>query len=388
MNILILDRIGHSYYETNQESFPDGSSVYIFSSTLPAVYSFLQGTEVDLNDHVAVVEAFDSIHNTAPIDLVIALSEQDKILAATLQDRAHPNQEMLGLANRFRDKTIMKNWLSNKGIRVPEFGELSDAEKLFNKHTKIIIKPIDGFGSTSTYIIENKTQLTEVLSLLKSNGCLLDFECEEFIDGDFFHIDSVVHNGEVIATVTFKYNESTLLTENSKHQLSSGSVDDARLAEFNEAVIKAMELKNGVTHHEVFRKTGTNELVFCEIANRTGGGGTLPAFEAVTGYNLFANDISLQAQKEPTSQLASVSKHSGQIIFHKKYGEVISISDRAEFSEPWIHYCSIRAKVGDVYEGSTYSADKIATFAVLGDTPEEVTKRLESISSRFNMDVK
>ena len=97
------------------------------------------------------------------------------------------------------DKSAINRILSDHNILVPERRYISDtAQNLLmdcqREHFPYVVKQLHGIGSSGTRIIENKEDLDCYMSDYKNS--VEQFVIEEYVEGDLYHIDGYVQNGE------------------------------------------------------------------------------------------------------------------------------------------------------------------------------------------------
>src|SRR5690625_7295779 len=84
---------------------------------------------------------------------------------------------------------------------------------------------------------------------------------------------------------------------------------------FNKDILRIFNLRNGVTHLELF-KTKDNELVFCEIAARAGGAGVVPSIDISYSVNLLEAGTILEVGQE-LPVIKFQNEYSGWIVDRK-----------------------------------------------------------------------
>lgn len=164
-------------------------------------------------------------------------------------------------------------------------------------------------------------------------------------------------------------------------------IDDAdleeKIKEFNRSVIQALGLQNGITHHEFF-VDANQQITFCEIGARNGGGGIVQAIEQAQTVNLFHANLCLQLGL-PLPEIKKTGLYSSYLFFTPQKGRVEEISELTEFEKPWIPLCGINAKKGDVLGEPQNSADLIAHFIVVGESVAELLERVRWIEENFRL---
>ncbi|MDX1494121.1 MAG: ATP-grasp domain-containing protein [Longimicrobiales bacterium] len=212
------------------------------------------------------------------IHRVECLWEPHMVLAAKVR-------EMLGLPGMtveqtipFRDKEIMKRKLDAAGIRTPHHYSATTAAQVVEAAETIgypvIVKPIAGAGSESTYRVESREQLDGILPALRS---VAEVSVEEFVEGDDMTYETICVNGEIahysIGTYIPRALDMKMNEWISPITLVYRDPDDPSLAAgkaMGEAVLKALDFRTGYTHMEWYR-TADGEAVFGEIGGRPPG---------------------------------------------------------------------------------------------------------------------
>lgn len=393
-NILLLNRFKYHLYTEDEKFFIDEKRYNLSilhnkekKFKFPSD-KFSQAFICDLDNGGLKDNIIREIHNCNPFEKIVSVTEQDLILAAKLREMLNLEGMNINQAISFRDKIRMKKVLEENNIKVPKFKKVKDKKDIIdflNKHEKIVVKPISGMGSAETFIINS---IEEVNELLDRDIDILNYEVEEFIDGVMYHCDSVVKYGEVVFSVTNRYMNSTM-DYNKSYYLGSIMIDDSILDNkiniFNQKVIQALQLQNGATHLEVFVKPN-DEIIFCEIAARIGGGAIMPTIKAAYDINLLECDILAQLE-EPIEIPNNKKKHAGFVMFYTSEGTIRHISDDSLLDDEWIETKIISNKVGDYRKAARNSGDAVAMFVITGETEQQIVQRINIVRERFNVEV-
>lgn len=335
----------------------------------------------DLNNMDAVDDAIEFFYKNYKFSKIINTTERYMELAANKRGQYEITGMDIEMAMDFRDKIIMKNKVKKNGIPVPYAEKLMsqvDAEKFVMDNGKSVIKPIDGMGTKDTFIVNT---VSDIPKLDFTNH----YEIEKFINGDMYHCDAVVCNGEVKICSVSRYLNSTL-NYSLDGYLASIMIDDSDLIEkmrqFNQDVIAALDFKNGVTHLEVFYNTVEDSIVFCEIGARPGGAGVIPSVKHVYGVDLTETYIRLQLDEEITIPKAK-STYAGWLVIHKKEGIITEISNEEEFNFDWVLFKNIQGKPGDVLKKADNSVASIADFTIIGDSENDLENKVHMLRTMF-----
>lgn len=248
---------------------------------------------LDLSD--LIKETVRRLHTQKPVDRIIALNEEDILLASQLRDELNIGGVRETELARFRNKILMKEILQHRKIAVPEFTVANNAQKIVEKFGyPVVLKPLDGASSKGVKIACDENELH---ADLKDIGDQLPYyEAEQFISGSIFHLDGFMNDLKIVFCQVYQY-------YNSCYAFANGSpvgvmmVDDEerqqKLNAFAEQALAALELPNGPFHLELFIDT-QGEVRFLEVGARVGGAFVAPCIEKRWGISLFEENLKLQ----------------------------------------------------------------------------------------------
>jgi biotin carboxylase len=385
--VVLLDTIGYAFYADEQGRPYLPAERYdvrlvtdirkVGEATGPELSAVLG---VDKHDEAAQGEAvrFLARFGGIPADRLITVTERMLLPAARLRAQ-------LGLPGAtedemvlFRDKVRMKEHLSAHGVRVPQFApfDVSTAQALLAAHPAVVAKPRRGTGAMDVHVLRSAAEAAAFAD--EHAARLADFEVEEFIDGDLFHVDSVVRDGKVLVATASRYLDETTsylrLAPSRSVSVEPGRLLD-RLLAFNQQVIDCYPAYSGVTHHEMF--VSGDDIVFCEIAARAGGGGVIAGFRSRTGVDL--DEAALRAQVgEPPPDYRTPAPHLiGFVVIYSAPAVVrrpLRVPD-----EPWVLEAQILARPGDTIRAPVNCNDAVAIVSVRGDSTAEVVARMQAV---------
>jgi len=231
-------------------------------------------------DEGAIVERVAAFAANTPIHRVECLWEPYVLLAARIRERLGLPGLTVEQTIPFRDKEIMKRELDAAGIRTPHHysattvtGVVEAAETI---GYPVIVKPIAGAGSESTYRVDGREQLDRILPGLRH---VTEVSVEEFVEGDDMTFDTLCVNGEIVHYSASTYIPRALyMKENewvSPITLVFRDPDAPELEagkRMGRDVIRALGFQTGYTHMEWYRMP-SGEAVFGEIGARSPGAG-------------------------------------------------------------------------------------------------------------------
>ena len=270
----------------------------------------------DLAEEVAVVEPLDHRDDVlraardlqqrhGRFDCLIALSEFDIETGAFLRQALGIEGQQPEEASRLRDKVTMKRCVAEAGIPVPRFAALESPYQIrrFAREVgfPLVVKPRDGAASRGVMIVASQSELDGLLRGQAMEG----LECEEYIEGDIYHVDGLAVAGEILALKPAKY-LNTCLDFARGRPLGSVGVDNAsvveEMASFTGRVLAALGLVTGAFHLELIRRPsppGGEQVVFLEIGGRVGGAEIPFIWRDVYGFDLIGEWLRVQLGEPP-----------------------------------------------------------------------------------------
>ncbi|MEU1732328.1 hypothetical protein [Streptosporangium sp. NPDC020145] len=391
---LVLDHIGYRYYrDTDGRAFLPASRNRVRLVTdirkldqargdeLAGVVGVPRGDETLLE---AAAHFLDGV-SERPTQRIVAISEGLLLTAARMRDRlgvpGPTEHQVLG----YRDKVVMKERLRERGVRVPDFAPFTEANalELLRRHGAVVAKPRRGESSAGIVFLDDAEDVRR-FAATTSKDELARYEVEERVDGRLFHIDSVVRDGVPLAAVAGRSVEETTsyrrLEAFRDVAVGPGATLD-RLLAFNRRVLACYPDFSGVTHHEVFLTQDSggsgDEVCFCEIGGRAGGGGIIPGFRSRTGVNLDEVVIRSQLGLEVPRPPDPAPHLTGYALVYAPAGRLDT--DLTPPAEDWIIDTQLRFQVGDVMPRPAAWNQAAVTVTVRGETEAQVQARLDEV---------
>nr|WP_157528307.1 hypothetical protein [Kibdelosporangium sp. MJ126-NF4]CEL18026.1 hypothetical protein [Kibdelosporangium sp. MJ126-NF4]CTQ90746.1 hypothetical protein [Kibdelosporangium sp. MJ126-NF4] len=385
--VILLDRIGYAFYrDARGRSFLPADRYDLRLVTDVAKLNEATGPEIDAvigvgrDNKPGAFDAVRFLHNYRgiPAQRLVAVTERLLLPAAELREELGIEGPTVEQTRVFRDKVRMKEHLRDNDIAVPDFAayERGAAVALLAKHGKLIAKPRHGAGSIDVIVI---TDIAGIDAFEKQFADRLDdFDVEQFIDAPLYHVNCVIHEGKVVAAMAGRTLTDTTSYLRGEHwidvNLGPGPVLDT-LLDYNSRVMGTYPWFSGATHHEMFLTE--DGPVFCEIASRAGGGGTLAGFLFRTGVSL--DEAIVQAQTVGTvPAISQVLDHlTGFTMIYGSPG--ILLEDVSAPPESWVIEEQILAHKGDRLEAPSACDDAVAIISVRGESEHEVRQRLDHV---------
>ena len=227
-------------------------------------------------------------------------------------------------AKLFHNKITAKEYLSARGISVPQFARIptASAEKAFDQlKLPIVAKPSVGASSKGLHYLLRPEQLK---AFVKSKVYeKTEYEFEQYIHGELFHVDMVMQAGEPMMAIACRYNKpmGTFIKGNNIGSIiiEGGSFLGQRLIGFAKQVLSAVNYQNGSCHMEVFL-TPDNKMIFLECAARLPGGLAIPLYTKLLGINPLMLDLQVQLQQKVSP--VTCQGHGFWILYRRETGRV------------------------------------------------------------------
>lgn len=401
MDVLVLNRISHSKapYE-GWLNDPEIKLTLLTSDQKMEEFNKFKGyreiQSIPNYDYGGLLEktAVDLV-NRIEYQAIIAISELDLIRAAKLREKFSIKGQTTKSAVAFRDKLVMKDIASQAPIKIPHYQKIESALDLLDfigiNGYPVVVKPIDGSGSVNTDVLRNDTDLESFL--LKDFPS--DLMAEQYIEGDMYHIDGLIVKGKIVIIWPSKYINGCLAFKEGyylgSHLLDNQNPLAIRLIEKVQELLKAFPTPENTTFHAEIFHTSDDELYFCEIASRTGGG---PIKDVI--LQAFGMDITklwIQAQcnlnvdiPQSNGKLLTPKVQTGFVLIPPRKGVFMGV-DLKELPE-WVDDYKLLATKGQSFNNAQLSIDHIASFRVQGSSEKDVFDKIQSITDLFNRSVK
>ena len=346
----------------------------------------------DYENNIEVEEKVLEFSKKYDIKNIIALSEFDICRVAKLREILNISGQNYFSANAYRNKVLMKQILNMGNILVPKFSLANNYENIRNIINDvgfpIVLKPTMGSGSENTYILKDEKSLEEKLVFLKNE--LDQYEIEQFIDGEMYHVDGLYHYNEYSPIVVSKYYHGCLNFDYglpvSSYQLEPDTDLVKRITQIVRNIIKILPSPDTFSFHaEFILDSNTSDIYLCEIASRTGGGGIGETYKLFTDVDLNKNSVINQIEKTGISKSTINSLKFGFILFPpiKK----IFNGFKNTINEDWIEKWELKVKEGESCLPASFSADYILKVTISGETSDLLKERIDYLVSYYNNNV-
>ena len=314
---------------------------------------------------------------------IVALEEADVITAGRLREHFCLDGMHASQARLFRDKLSMRHKAGEKGIRQAAFvhalnyGEVGEFMQSFAPPW--VLKPRADASAIGIKKFYDSEQVWQAIDRLNENQNFREradaYLLEEFIEGDVYHVDSLVSDGNIAVACANRYGMAPLEIASRGGVSTSLTVEyDSEerrgLLEANRKVLDKFRFVKGATHAEFIKDGKSGEFYFLEIGARIGGAYTAEAFEAASGLNIWREwaKIEMSPYNDPYVPAAKRFDYAGIAVSLARQ----EYPDTSEYNDPEIFYRAKKAHhVGLVLRCSTM---------------ERVKKLLEEYRTRFTND--
>jgi len=346
---------------------------------LPNVHAF---SEYDRNQCIAKTAL--EIGRKTPLVGVFARAEADILRAAELRELLSLPGQRPGSALAFRNKVLMKDTLRHSGVLLPHYRALDSAFTAIQFIEKygypVVIKPFSESGSSGVHVIRNEADLDRYLAQPASG----EMEIETFVEGQMYHVDGLILDGELVFIHPFEYINTCLAFRmneaNGTFTLSSAHPAYKPLVEATRKVLSALPSPRHMAFHAEFWRTPKDEIVFCEIASRTGGGMISSTIHYSFGINVDKEWLYAECGLPRTFDTL-VYRPGGGLILPPQNGTLEHLPSGNEPS--YVREAQLTGSVGQRFHGGVKSGLFLAGYVVGGNTEDEVVQHMSEAAAWF-----
>lgn len=306
--------------------------------------------ELDFSQVAAIVQREIAAAGSADNVAIFCQQEDNVLTAARVRAEFAIAGDQPETVLKFRDKLLMKQCVSAAlPDAIPKHEKLDsqalnhDVDACYQAlrarlGNKMIVKPTSGAGSFNVKIIDSADDLRAVQEMIKNDDHTFSYEIDEYISGKMYQCDSFIRDGKVVFSGILELGCSNFDFVMGK-PLSVYPVTDReqyqRLFAYNQAVISALCFRDGSTHHELFIKEDTQEIIFLEIAARVPGGIGVPFHTRNSNINLIDATL-LQAAESPLLESIRPDMRNNVVsaLLPVGHGTVITLNE-PQISSPY-----------------------------------------------------
>jgi biotin carboxylase len=239
----------------------------------------------------------DTIARRHKIARVVALDEFDLESAAVVREHMRLGGMGISATRLFRDKLAMRLAAQTAGVAVPEFTGVFNDEQVYRFLNDggspkgggpWLLKPR---WSASAIGIKKIVQPDEIWAALDALGEFRTHQVlERFVPGEIFHVEGITWGGELLFAAPHKYGQPPMQTMHEGGVFTTRALDPTTeeaqaLLAAHAATLRALGMREGVTHSEFIRSHADGKFYFLETAARVGGAFIADVVEHATGVN-------------------------------------------------------------------------------------------------------
>jgi biotin carboxylase len=285
---------------------------------------------------------------------IIALDEFD--LEAAALAREHLRLPGMGeTATRvFRDKLAMRETADKAGVLVPAYFSVANHDELWWFLQRTATGTADDGTKTGNWLLKPRFSASaigirrvhserEIWPLLETLGDEASWHLlETFVPGEIYHVDAISWQGEIVFSVAHKYGHPPIDTMHTGGVFTTRTLDRMgdeamMLRGIHARVLKALGMRDGVTHTEFIRAHADGQFHFLESAARVGGAYIAEVVEAANGVNPWAEWARIEVallRGEPYRLPALRQEYAGSVICLARQEE----PDTSAYADPEVIY--------------------------------------------------
>jgi biotin carboxylase len=251
---------------------------------------------------------------TERLDRIVALDDFDVETAAMLREYLHVPGMGETTSRAFRDKLAMRARARAASIPCPEFVHPVNHDRIHEWTARVappwVVKPRSQAAAIGIKRIGSAGELWQVLDGL--GDARPDYLLEQFVQGDVYHVDSLVFDRRIVFVAASRYGTPPMAVVQQGGIFVTRTLPDEdattkRLKEMNARVLESFGLLRGVSHTEFIGSPG-GDLYFLETSARVGGAYIVDVIEAATGINLWREWANVEIAGEHGTYMLPQSK--------------------------------------------------------------------------------
>ena len=375
------------------------SSYQVDKSLLKDINQFIYFEKY--NDDEELENLVIKLHQQEKFDLLIALSEKDILRVAKLRELLGIQGQNYFSALLYRDKYIMKQFAKIIGLNVPEFSTFSETCELMEKVSKIgfpiLIKPLSKSGSEGVQVLKNKEEYDDYLEKKSLWG--ENYDVEQFILGDMYHVDGIVENNKLKFVSVSKYwnslGKSTTLMESTQNTtitfadftINKSDWEFLLLKGETKKFVEKSNFNNGTIHAEFIISEKDKTPYFIEIASRTGGLMISDTIEKK--YGIIMNEVSfyLQVGQKVTYPLKNEPENFGFLTVFPQNKKLIEYDVSKIKQDLNVIDFYENHKIGKHYKSTEYM-NHIGIILFKGTSQENMKQKIQYLTRLIDSNIK
>ena len=295
----------------------------------------------------------------------------------------------------------MKQFAKIIGLNVPEFSTFSEPCELMEKVSKIgfpiLIKPLSKSGSEGVQVLKNKEEYDDYLEKKSLWG--ENYDVEQFILGDMYHVDGIVENNKLKFVSVSKYwnslGKSTTLMESTQNTtitfadftINKSDWEFLLLKGETKKFVEKSNFNNGTIHAEFIISEKDKTPYFIEIASRTGGLMISDTIEKK--YGIIMNEVSfyLQVGQKVTYPLKNEPENFGFLTVFPQNKKLIEYDVSKIKQDLNVIDFYENHKIGKHYKSTEYM-NHIGIILFKGTSQENMKQKIQYLTRLIDSNIK
>ncbi|WP_306321397.1 MULTISPECIES: ATP-grasp domain-containing protein [unclassified Streptomyces] len=350
-----------------------------------------------VRDPDAVLRTVLSIAVKDPVDRIVSPVEHSVRTAGYVRSTLGMDGDGYDISLAFTNKYVMKKRLSAAGLPTAEFQQVLSFDDIPAAAEKTgwpcVVKPVFGGGCIGVTVLESPEHYAEIgaselgAELREDDMPLI---VERFVEMENeFHCDAVVRDGEVVFAAPSRYFAPILGqtdTFSGSYLLPAGHEDFDTITGLNRQVVRALGLRDGVTHLELFKTA--DGFTIGEIAGRPGGGGIVEAVRRHCGVDLWQAFWACSLGETPELDPRCPDRILATVMLPTRPGRITRLSTVEELSGcAGVVSAAMSMRVGDVIPRELTSATSTGLVFFSATDEAEVQERLSELAGSYTLEV-
>jgi len=322
---------------------------------------------------------------------VVALFEDEVFTASLVRDDLGISGPSPEVAILFRNKTVMHARAAELGIPTPPaclpltWKVLSDF--VASVGFPVVLKPGGGSGATNTHRIDDKDTLLRLWRGIENQREL--YRVEKYIEGNQYHLDCVVRDGEIVFQTLSRYTANLLNYSNEPGgtvtRQSDRTPHENQIFEINQRLIRGFGLSLGITHGEYYL-TPSGDVYLGEIGARPPGGSILPTIEVATGVDMVRTWALAELAPTFVAPRSRPGEASTRFLASRAHGRLIAqTSEQRLLGMEGVVRASLWRSIGDTIGNPERSSDFLGYVIACGSTSREAVARVQCAADAFEV---
>ncbi|MFW7381134.1 MAG: ATP-grasp domain-containing protein [Oligoflexus sp.] len=303
---------------------------------------------------------------------VITGTESAVFPSAMIRRAFEARSSSQSLLIRCTDKVAMKVFLRRYGIPMTDFvvgtEALSAREIIDHLHLPVVVKNRRDSGSRNIVIAQDEASLSESMGRQRIY--------ESFVQAPEGSVESFVQNSEIIFTNITEYYEKkfiNLIPATYAPRLAK------EILTLNQLVIKALNIKWGMTHLEFYRSS--QGILFGEIALRPPGGYIMELLKM--SYQFDPWDAFIKVELGMNVDLPAAPKFTSACqILHPGEGQVRKLKRPESKDFPTLKKAKIKIAIGSWIQERQGVGEDVGYFLFSSKSSQEVVRDIEKIKQK------